>query len=173
MGIKNRYIRSAAVSGSLLNDGIVLYNPDNQKEKYLNETAFLIWTQLNGKNSLEQLPSLIRKEYTDIPDGNLNSDIQGLIHELESLGFLRESETGEEIPPPRYPHLTDGPDSFDLSLTGKCNLACQYCFYADEMNVRPDLPKEQWFRFFDELGRLSVRDVTLSGGGFFLPDILL
>ncbi len=64
------------------------------------------------------------------------------------------------------------PRSVDIALTGRCNLACQYCFYADEMVARSDLPTERWLNFFNELGRLKVMDVTLTGGeAFTRPDL--
>jgi SynChlorMet cassette radical SAM/SPASM protein ScmE len=59
------------------------------------------------------------------------------------------------------------PRSVDIAITGRCNLNCAYCFYADEMVARDDLPTERWLAFFDELGRLGVRDVTLTGGEVF------
>jgi SynChlorMet cassette radical SAM/SPASM protein ScmE len=55
----------------------------------------------------------------------------------------------------------------DIAITGKCNLACQYCFYADEMVARTNLPTERWLAFFDELGSLGVMSVTLTGGEVF------
>jgi SynChlorMet cassette radical SAM/SPASM protein ScmE len=64
------------------------------------------------------------------------------------------------------------PKSVDLAITGKCNLACQYCFYADEMVARTNLPTERWLSFFDELGQLGVMDATLTGGEVFTrPDL--
>lgn len=59
------------------------------------------------------------------------------------------------------------PRSVDIAITGRCNLTCQYCFYADEMVARSDLSTEQWLTFFDELGALGVMDVTLTGGEVF------
>ena len=64
------------------------------------------------------------------------------------------------------------PKHVDIAITGKCNLACQYCFYADEMVARTNLPKERWLAFFDELGRLGVMTVCLTGGEVFTrPDL--
>lgn len=59
------------------------------------------------------------------------------------------------------------PRQVDIAVTGRCNLSCAYCFYADEMTARGDLPTEAWLRFFDELGRLGVMTVTLTGGEVF------
>ena len=63
------------------------------------------------------------------------------------------------------------PTSVEIALTGRCNLRCQYCFYADEMTALKDLSTEPWLAFFEELGRLAVRRVTLTGGEVFTrPD---
>ena len=59
------------------------------------------------------------------------------------------------------------PRSVDIAVTGRCNLKCRYCFYADEMAARNDLSAERWLVFFEELGRLGVMDVTLTGGEVF------
>jgi len=67
------------------------------------------------------------------------------------------------IPTPRH---------VDIAVTGQCNLSCAYCFYADEMVARQDLPTERWLDFFDELGRLGVMTVCLTGGEVFTrPDM--
>ena len=64
------------------------------------------------------------------------------------------------------------PESVDISLTGRCNLSCRYCFYADSMTARTDLPTERWLAFFKELGDMGVQRVCLSGGEVFLrPDL--
>lgn len=64
------------------------------------------------------------------------------------------------------------PSSVDIAITGRCNLACHYCFYADEMVALQDLPTERWLAFFEELGELAVQRVTLTGGEVFTrPDL--
>jgi SynChlorMet cassette radical SAM/SPASM protein ScmE len=64
------------------------------------------------------------------------------------------------------------PRIVEIAITGKCNLACKYCFYADEMVARGDLPTERWLTFFEELGDLGVMRVTLTGGEVFTrPDL--
>jgi SynChlorMet cassette radical SAM/SPASM protein ScmE len=64
------------------------------------------------------------------------------------------------------------PESVDIAITGRCNLHCKYCFYADEMAALSDLPTERWLAFFEELGRLAVQRVCLTGGEVFTrPDL--
>jgi SynChlorMet cassette radical SAM/SPASM protein ScmE len=64
-------------------------------------------------------------------------------------------------------HIMPTPRDVDIAITGSCNLACAYCFYADEMIGRNDLPAERWLAFFEELGRLGVMTVCLTGGEVF------
>jgi MoaA/NifB/PqqE/SkfB family radical SAM enzyme len=68
--------------------------------------------------------------------------------------------------------VMSSPKHVDIAITGKCNLACQYCFYADEMVARTNLPAERWLSFFEELGSLGVMTVCLTGGEVFTrPDL--
>ena len=75
------------------------------------------------------------------------------------------------VPPPGLPH---GPKKVEISITGRCNLKCRYCFYADEMAALSDLSTERWLACFEELGRLAVQRVVLGGGeAFTRPDLFV
>jgi SynChlorMet cassette radical SAM/SPASM protein ScmE len=64
------------------------------------------------------------------------------------------------------------PKRCDIAITGRCNLNCRYCYYADEMAANDDLPAEYWISFFDQLEQLKVMEVGLTGGEVFLrPDL--
>jgi SynChlorMet cassette radical SAM/SPASM protein ScmE len=64
--------------------------------------------------------------------------------------------------------VMSSPKHIDIAITGKC----QYCFYADEMVARTDLPTQRWLTFFDELGQSGVMTVCLTGGeAFTRPDL--
>jgi len=73
------------------------------------------------------------------------------------------------VPPPG---LSRAPQELDLCLTGRCNLKCRYCFYADEMASSSDMPAARWHALFEELGKLGVQRVCLTGGEVFTrPDL--
>ncbi|MBN1954678.1 MAG: radical SAM protein [Anaerolineae bacterium] len=74
--------------------------------------------------------------------------------------------------PVSLPPVLSAPLSVDIAITGRCNLHCGYCFYADEMVALRDLPGERWQAFFVELGQLAVQRVSLTGGeAFTRPDL--
>ncbi len=64
------------------------------------------------------------------------------------------------------------PRRAEIAITGRCNLRCRYCFYAEEMAAHSDLPTSAWLALFDELGSLGLLDVGLTGGEVFTrPDL--
>ncbi len=70
--------------------------------------------------------------------------------------------------------LPSSPLLVEIAITGRCNLHCQYCFYGDEMAALNDLPTERWLDFLDELGRLAVYRIVLTGGEpFTRPDLFV
>ena len=73
--------------------------------------------------------------------------------------------------------LMKTPRSVDLSITNRCNLRCTYCsHFTGAGDVGQDLHKEEWLKFFEELNRCAVMNVTLQGGEPFcrkdLPGII-
>ncbi|MHB8771635.1 MAG: SynChlorMet cassette radical SAM/SPASM protein ScmE [Syntrophales bacterium] len=65
------------------------------------------------------------------------------------------------------------PRSVDVEITTSCNLRCAYCsHFSGPGDVVGDLPLAAWLQFFQELQRLAVMTVTLSGGEpFHRPDL--
>lgn len=68
--------------------------------------------------------------------------------------------------------LQQAPTSVDLELTGRCNLSCKYCFYAECMKDKQDLDTRAWYSIISELGDLATRNATLSGGEVFIRNDL-
>jgi len=67
--------------------------------------------------------------------------------------------------------IINTPRSLDLEITNRCNLRCKYCsHFSSAGDVNQDLPKEEWLKFFEELNRCAVMDVTISGGELFVRE---
>jgi len=151
-------------------EGAVLYHPDTNQERLLNDTGLFIWQRLDGSYSLQDIADDMMEEFADASPEAILKDLCDFLADLSQQDYVSASEIQE----PRskrfdqYPDMQAGPQTVDISLTGKCNLHCHYCFYADEMASREDLPDAPWVSFFEELGKLAVRDICLSGGEIFL-----
>lgn len=149
-------------------DHVSLYHADTGREKIINQSGFRIWQKLDGEHTGEEVARDLFL-VVNAPENLVRKDVSSFMQELLTEGYIvdgcscRASLITEDLP-----GVSERPESFDISLTGKCNLHCEYCFYAKEMHDRPDLPIEEWFKFFDELGRLGVRSLTLSGGEVFV-----
>lgn len=166
---KMRLAREQDVSVCLDQDKAILYHPDTRLEKVLNPTALVIWKKLNGVNSVYDIVRALSGQYKTSAKNDILTDVREFLSGLLEDHFVEfATDAAEILPDVEYPDLADRPGGFDISLTGKCNLHCEYCFYAEEMRGRLDLPEDAWFAFFDELGALSVRNLTLSGGEVFV-----
>ena len=65
------------------------------------------------------------------------------------------------------------PKKIDIDITNRCNLRCRYCYhYESAGDAGGDLPASEWLRFFEELGRCAVTEVTMAGGEPFIREDL-
>ena len=145
--------------------GFELYAPDSGVTRYLNETASFIWQLLDGEQSLSQVARELASEFGGCTAEQALADVVELAGSLASEGLAQPSR-GTRIRPV-WPGCETGiaPREWDVALTGKCNLSCSYCFFANEMVGRNDLSTEQWTRFFETLG---TRSVCRAGGEVFV-----
>jgi SynChlorMet cassette radical SAM/SPASM protein ScmE len=169
------YLAHPDVSTRILEDrGAVLFNPDTGRKKIINTTGAFIWARLDGSRHPKEIIEEMLDNFSDVPRNQVRDDLVTFLNRMTDEGIVSVQQsraaTGGTIR--TFPDATDGPESFDLSLTGRCNLHCAYCFYSQEMKSLHDLPKDEWLSFFKELRDLAVRDVCLSGGEVFLrPDL--
>jgi len=69
--------------------------------------------------------------------------------------------------------IMNTPRSLDLAITNQCNLRCKYCsHFSGAGDVGQDLSAEEWLKFFEELNRCAVLNVTLQGGEPFCREDL-
>ena len=65
------------------------------------------------------------------------------------------------------------PKKMDIDITNRCNLRCRYCYHFESAgDAGGDLPTGEWLRFFEELNRCAVTEVTLAGGEPFMREDL-
>ncbi|MGD9780942.1 MAG: PqqD family peptide modification chaperone [Kiritimatiellia bacterium] len=166
--------RLPSVSACREGGNLILFDPDQSREKVVNSTGFAIWNAMDGAARTEELAASLARQCGIPLSGDLRADVAAFAEELRRDGFALASPApaARVAPAENYSWIHEAPRSMDLSLTGRCNLHCDYCFYADEMAGRRDLPAERWLAFFRELEGLAVRSLTLSGGELFMrPDL--
>ena len=162
--------RRSRISVCLEGDNAILFDPGTGREKVVNHAGLAVWNAMDGMARTEDLAAALARRYEISPTAEIRSDAAAFADELLRDGYA--AATGAPADKPlaeeTYSRIQEAPRSLDLSLTGRCNLGCAYCFYADEMAGRGDLPAETWLAFFRELDSLAVRSVTLSGGEIFM-----
>ena len=166
--------RKPQVSACREGDNLILFDPDRAREKTVNRAGAAVWEAMDGTARTEDLAAALARRYETAPTDDGLADARAFADELLRDGFAAAAPAPRPAPMPAedYSWLHEAPRALDLSLTGRCNLRCAYCFYADEMVGRRDLPAERWLAFFRELDGLAVRSLTLSGGELFMrPDV--
>lgn len=69
------------------------------------------------------------------------------------------------------PRIPSAPISLFISITSRCNMACRHCaVYSPDIEYGPDLSTEQWLAFIEEIARLKVFRVKISGGEPFVRE---
>ncbi len=162
--------RQPHISVCLEGDNAILFDPDTGREKVINHTGLAIWNAMQGTTRTEDFAVALARRYEINLTDEIRADAAALADELLRDGYAATSgiPTPEPAGADAYSWIHEAPRNIDLSLTGRCNLKCAYCFYADEMAGRQDLPAEAWLDFFTELKSLAVRSLTLSGGEVFM-----
>lgn len=69
--------------------------------------------------------------------------------------------------------LLSAPERVTLNITNRCNLTCRYCAVSGTKNAPGDLSLKQWVSVVDEMARIKVFQVVISGGEPFLRDDFL
>ncbi|MGD9612672.1 MAG: PqqD family peptide modification chaperone [Kiritimatiellia bacterium] len=164
------WCRKPSVSACREGDNLILFDPDRAREKVVNRAGAAVWAAMDGTARTDDLAAALARRYEIAPTDEIRADARAFAEELLRDGFAEAAPAPRPVPLPAedYSWLREAPRALDLSLTGRCNLRCAYCFYADEMVGRRDLPAERWRTFFRELDGLAVRSLTLSGGELFL-----
>ena len=168
------WCRKPSVSACREGDNLILFDPDRAREKVVNRAGSAVWAAMDGTARTDDLAAALARRYEIEPTDDIRADARAFAEELLRDGFAATAPAPRPGPLPaeEYSWLREAPRALDLSLTGRCNLRCAYCFYADEMAGRRDLPAERWLAFFRELESLAVRNLTLSGGELFMrPDL--
>lgn len=158
--------RKEIVSTRLLRDGgAVLFDPDRNLELFINATGCEIWKLLDGRHPNDIIVEHLNNTFATATD--IYQDFDSYTNLLDENGLLEKDPQNHRLADSSFSWHDESPLTFDLSITGHCNLRCPFCYYAEAINTRADLPIAAWLTFFKELQALGIRDLSLSGGEIF------
>jgi len=68
--------------------GGLLFNPDTNNIRVLNQTGLFIYKQCNGKNNLTTIVTAVQTEFDQAPADQVTDQVRGFIDEMVSAGFI-------------------------------------------------------------------------------------
>lgn len=69
-------------------DGGLLFNPDTNQVKVVNQTGLFIWKQFGDEKTVSQVVRFISDEFSDVPVERIDEDVEEFVRELLATGFL-------------------------------------------------------------------------------------
>jgi hypothetical protein len=75
-------------------DGALIYNPDADQIKVLNQTGYFVWQLCDGSHDMQSLVSGVRDSFDDVPDDNVSGQIEDFVNEMVGTGFIGTVEEG-------------------------------------------------------------------------------
>jgi hypothetical protein len=78
-------------------DGALVYCPDTDQIRVLNQTGFFVWQLCDGNHDLNTIVSNVLESFDAVPEDKVFQQVQGFIDEMAAAGFIGtvEKETGE------------------------------------------------------------------------------
>ena len=75
-------------------DGAFLFDPQSGNLKYINGMGVNIYYLCSGNRSVTDIKSLVKENYRDVPQEQIEKDIKNFLQELTEMEFLKKKKTG-------------------------------------------------------------------------------
>ena len=75
-------------------DGALVFNPDTDQIRVLNQTGFFIWQSCDGSIGMEGIVSCVRESFDEVPDDNVSGQVEDYVNEMVNAGFIGTVEEG-------------------------------------------------------------------------------
>jgi hypothetical protein len=77
-------------------EGGLLFNPDTNQIKVLNETGLFIWQLCDGSRDLTAILIAIHESFDEVPEEQITEQVTGFIDYLTATGFVGIVEDNAE-----------------------------------------------------------------------------
>jgi radical SAM protein with 4Fe4S-binding SPASM domain len=149
----------------------------------LNKTAGDVLELARQPTTVSALVDAVAQQYPDVPAEKIAADIQKLCDQLQNINILVSGDS-ENIPPlvsfdyakhikSTFNNRLQAPLLAIIEPTFTCNGACPHCAVSSTAAETPGkLSTGEWVNVFEEMGRIGVFTMTISGGEPLLLDNL-
>ena len=69
-------------------DGALIFNPDTDQIRVLNQTGFFIWKLCNGDNDKTGIISAVKNSFGAVPEDEICQQVESFIDEMVKSGFI-------------------------------------------------------------------------------------
>ncbi|MGE5339950.1 MAG: PqqD family peptide modification chaperone [Candidatus Omnitrophota bacterium] len=182
--LKSKLAKAPNLFEKVVKDGIYLVAPDGS-EHFLNATAAMIWTLIDGNSCLA---SVVESLSARFPDARVAELIPKFTYELlvklhdcqlvtidgksaaenvlAKIDYLKDRDLHVQMMVD-YAHTSMQrriPVKMVLELTDACNVRCKYCYANAGLASAGSLPIETLYSVLDQAAQLGTFHLTLTGG---------
>ena len=69
-------------------DGALVFNPDTDQIKVVNQTGFFIWRLCDGSHDMESIIARVRETFDEVPEDQVSGQVQDFINDMVGSGFI-------------------------------------------------------------------------------------
>ena len=69
-------------------DGALIFNPDTDQIKVLNQTGFFIWQLCDGSHDMERIIARVRETFDGVPEDQVLIQVQDFVNDMVGSGFI-------------------------------------------------------------------------------------
>ena len=73
-------------------DGALVFNPDTDQIKVLNQTGFFIWRLCDGSHDMERIIARVRETFDGVPEDQVLIQVQDFVNDMVGSGFIGTME---------------------------------------------------------------------------------
>ena len=75
-------------------DGALVFNPDTDQIKVLNQTGFFIWQLCDGSHDKEGIVRCVRESFDKVPEDQVSGQVEDYVNDMVGSGFIGIVEEG-------------------------------------------------------------------------------
>ena len=69
-------------------DGALVFNPDTDQIKVINQTGFFIWQLCDWSHDMESIIARVQETFDEVPEDQVSAQVEDYVNEMVSAGFI-------------------------------------------------------------------------------------